>query len=232
MSRRAMSPLSWLDRIIESCSTMAVWSALIVSLGCARGPHFTVSDAPAPADRLPPIVSGSAQVEATLGIIDSVVVDDTELPQDERPLLRQTLALQLANSLYDAIGREGVVRTVTRQEDDRSNGADFLLHGTYRFFGRLGTGSLGRIPVYGLYARLNKAWTRERVQLRITDARSGAELWRHDFEDEHRQTRRAIQRDKPWVPFLAPAFIESMGRAVCEEMRSLGASRPRTRPKP
>lgn len=185
---------------------------------CASRQRFTVEKPPLPAAEVHDIAAKAPRIDLSLQVSDFLVLDDTEFPENERVLLRRTQGVALANELQAALGAQGAFARVVRRERPTARDTDLGIEGDYRLFLRAGPGRKGNIPWYGRYASISGAWTRERVAVRVRD-RSGREVWRGEFEDEHRQVRRAID-DPAFVPWMTPEFVSRIALGIIEAIES------------
>lgn len=193
---------------------LALIGAIMLATGCAPRQRFTVRQLPLPAAEVRDIEIRNPRIPRSILVADFLVRDDTEIPEDERALLRRTQGVELANALQEALGALGVFARVVRRERPTPSDTDLAIEGDYRLFLRAGPGRKGNIPWYGRYASISGAWTRERVAIRVRD-QSGREVWRGEFEDEHKQVRRAID-DPAFVPWMTPEFVSRVAIGIVE----------------
>lgn len=200
---------------------LALVGAIVLTAACASRQRFTVHQPPLPAAEVRDIEITAPRIPRSILVADFVVRDDTEFSEDERALLRRTQGVALANALHEALGAQGAFARVVRQESATAPDTDLAIEGDYRLFLRAGPGRKGNIPWYGRYASISGAWTRERLAVRIRD-QNGREVWRGEFEDEHRQVRRAID-DAAFVPWMTPDFVARIATGIVEAVEGSSA---------
>lgn len=204
-------------RLARSGCAALVSAALCVSVfgsGCRRKLQYRVTVPPSAASEVRDIDVPAPRVRLSIQITDFVVRDDTLFPEDQRALLRRTEGVAFANALHEALGLQGGFARIVRKARPAPDETDLTLEGEYRLFIRLGPGAKGSIPYYGRYASIGGAWTRERVSVVVRKG-NGQEIWRGEFEDEHRQVRRAIEQAS--VPWRTPEFVARIAARIVTE---------------
>lgn len=199
-------------------SPLVLIATILVATACASRQRFTVHQPPLPAAEVRDIETTAPRIDLSIQVADFLVRDDTEFPEDERVLLRRTQGVALANALQAALGAQNAFARVVRREMPTAPDTDLAIEGDYRLFLRAGPGRKGNIPWYGRYASISGAWTRERLAVRVRD-RSGREVWRGEFEDEHRLVRRAVD-DPAFVPWMTQEFVSRVATGILEAVEA------------
>ncbi len=206
-----------------AASTALLLAALIQS-GCYRA-HFAVQSAPVPAEQAASFKTASPEVPAVVQVANFAVgAVDTQYTEEEKESFRKHFAVAIANLLQETLGRKQIFSNVTRSVTPMPAQAEFVVSGSYDFFERLGTGGREWIPFYGTFGgKINEAWVKGTITVVVTDSRSGTELLRKTYVEEHRDRTSVYQ--KPFVGYLQADFLSN----IASEIIAAGkAARPST----
>jgi hypothetical protein len=203
---------------MKRTATGVYLTAAILSVTGCTSVHYTVRSAPSPPEHLGAFRLESPDIPAVLQISNFTVGNvDTQYPNSEKALFRQTMALLVPNTLQEAIGKRQVFAQVTRVAAMEPLKADYLMTGHYDFFERLGTQGREWIPFAG-FARINEAWVRGTMRVVVTQAKTGTVVLERAYVEEKRDRTRPNVR--PDVGYLQADHISAIATDVIEAVKS------------
>lgn len=195
-------------------------TVVMISTACSSV-HFTVRSAPSAPEHLGAFRTDSPEVPAVLQISNFTIgTVDTQYPESEKALFRQTFALLVPNTLQEAIGKRQAFAQVTRVAATDPATADYLMTGNYDFFERLGTQGREWIPFAG-FARINEAWVRGTMRVVVSDAKTGVVVLERTYVEEKRDRTRP--NVAPNVGYLQADHVSVIATDVITAVKSATA---------
>jgi hypothetical protein len=182
-------------------------------LGC--GTHYTVRNAPVPADQLGSYRISDAETPVVVQFADFTVGKvDTQYPEREKDDFRRAMAVFIPNLLQEQAGKRQVFSAVTRSSRADSSAADYVVTGRYDHFERLGTRGRQWIPFYGTFGgKINEAWVKGELAVAVVNGKTGVAVLERTFQEEHRDRTSIYQ--SPNVGYLqADHAAEIVGAIV------------------
>ena len=205
--------------VARMCRPIAVGllvAAMIV--GCARR-QFVVSSAPARPENAPHYRAPSPELPVVVQISNFTLRNvDTQFSDTDEERLRRHYALAVPNLLQKFIGTRQVFGDVTRSATPDPQGADYVVTAEYDFLLRNGTQGREWIPYYGVFAEINEAWGRDTIDVRVTHARTGTEVLRKAYTEEHRARTRV--REPALVYLLQDDYMSEVAAGVIDAIRA------------
>lgn len=194
----------------------------VVLVACS--PKFNVTSAPAAPKDLGSFKTQSPSIPVTVQITNfSIGRVDTQYTEEEKDLYRNHFSVAIPNMLQEFMGKRQVFSEVTRVENANPASAKYIMSGDYNFFERLGTQGREWIPFAGTFgADINEAWVKGDLGIRIIDARTGAEVFRKRYPEEHRKRTSIYQPAQ--VGYLQANYVSVIVSEVIAEITKLESS--------
>lgn len=192
----------------------------LASLSGCPSTHFTVRSAPVNPEDSPRYLLTNAEDPVRVQVADFQILRvDTQFPEDEKDLFRRHFAIAIPNMIQEQIGKRQVFSEVTRVSSAKPDATDYIIMGRYDFFSRLGTQGREWIPFAGAVgAKINEAWVKEDLSVRIVDAKTGKAVFEKSYPEEHRDMTSVRQR--PDVGYLQAAYIAKICTEIIDSIKS------------
>lgn len=204
MVRRTSLCRSWrgLRSVIVGISVVV---AFVILSGC--GAHFTVSSDPIRPEDATRYSAANPEIPVRVQVVNFEIREvDAKYPEDDKNLFRRHFAIAIPNMIQEQLGNRKVFSEVVRVSSARPESTDYVVTGTYDFFERLGTQGREWIPFAGTFgARINEAWIRENLSVRVTKANSVKTVLERSYLEEHRDKTSIYH--KAYVGYLQTAYI-------------------------
>jgi hypothetical protein len=193
--------------------------AIASVFGC-HGAHFTVQNAALLPEQAPSFKTASPEVPAIVQIANFTIgAVDTQYPEEEKNVFRRHMAVAIPNILQDYLGKKQVFANVTRSSSPIPAQADYTVTGEYDFFERLGTGGREWIPFYGTFGgSINEAWVKGTTTVVVADAKTGAEILRKSYAEEHRDRTSIYQR--PNVGYMQADYVAGIATEITDAIKA------------
>jgi hypothetical protein len=203
---------------LHHAAVVGLLFAATVAGGCARR-QFVVSNAPALPQNAPHFRPPSAELPLVVQITNFTLRNvDTQFSDTDEDRLRRHYALAVPNLLQEFIGKRQVFGDVTRAGTADPRSADYIVTADYDFLLRNGTQGREWIPYYGAFAEINEAWGRDTIDVRVTHARSGVDVLRKAYTEEHRARTRV--NEPALVYLLQDDYMSRVATGVIEAIRA------------
>jgi hypothetical protein len=157
----------------------------IVSSGCHRI-HYAATSPMNPEDT-GHFILAKAPTPSRIQISNFEIGEvDTQYPEKEKGLFRQTNATFIANVFQEQLGKRQEFSEVTRVKTAQPDVTDYVVTGKYDYFERLGTQGREWIPFAGLFgASINEATCKGKLSLTIVKSKNEKVIFDEIFPEEH-----------------------------------------------
>jgi hypothetical protein len=192
---------------------------LLTVLACTSPVHFTVHSAPVQPEHLGSYKLADPDLPVVVGITNfNVRRVDTQYPEVEKRLFREHFSVAIPNMVQESLGARQVFSQVIRGSLPGSVPADYEITGAYDFFERIGTQGREWIPFAGIFgAKINEAWIKANLKIRVIKKESGSEVLYRDYPEEHRD--RTSIRQSPKVGYLQADYLARISSDIIEAVR-------------
>jgi hypothetical protein len=210
-----------------------VCAGIIITLlqGCPSA-RFNVTSAPAPPEHLGSFKMESATIPVVVQLTNFVIGNvDAQFSEEDNTKFRYHAGVAIPNMLQDFLGKRQVFSQVTRVSQVQPFTADYIVSGDYEFFQRLGTQGREWIPYAGAFgAKINTAWVKATLSVRIMEAKTGAEVFRKNYPEEHKEDTSIYQRVS--VGYLQAAYMAGIASDIIGVIESREKQKPTIAPPP
>jgi hypothetical protein len=201
--------------LARQCNVFAIAT---LAVACARTPPIPL---PSPPERLSTYPTDVPDVPVVVGMPNAIVrTDGTPWNRDTTAVFRERMAVFLPNRLHEMFGKRQAFSQVVRMRDASSRPTDYVLHLAYAFSQRQ---ALSLLP--GAIANAH-ASVKGRLAVRLTDGRTGVDVFHHDYLDEHRDD--TLGYTPAYVSYLQDEFLSQVMVDVIDAVaKAAGCPPPR-----
>jgi len=201
-----------------------IYVALLAVLGClfsgCQTTHYRVNQEAVPVDAIETFKQDKAEIPARLQVVNFVVNSvDTDYSDDEKNVFRRHNAVFIPNLLHHSLGERKVFSEVKRSVLPLPESTDYIISGTYDFFGKREIGfSSHSVRIKGT------------MHLRVVRAKDNLQILDKDFVEERSDEAKKNQRVN--VNYLQKAYIESITfeikKYIAQDTGALRTTAPKT----
>ena len=192
--------------------------AIVIFAGCAPV-HFTVNNAPVAPEHTGSFKANAAEIPVTVQITNFVIETvNTQYSENEKELFRRHMSITIPNSLQEFLGKRQTFSQVTRSATANPVVTNYMVSGNYNYAERLGTQGREWIPFAGLFgAKINKAWAKGTMVVWIIDAKTGTEIFRKSYTEEHKD--KTLIYSQPRVGYLQADYMAAISNDIIDAIR-------------
>jgi hypothetical protein len=198
------------------CTFMLI--AIVIFAGCAPV-HFTVNSAPVAPEHTGSFKTNAPEIPVTVQITNFVIETvDTQYSENEKELFRRHMSIVIPNVLQESLGKRQAFSQITRAATANPVVTNYMVSGTYNFAERLGTQGREWIPFAGLFgAKINRAWVKGTLAIFVIDAKTGAEIFRKSYIEEHRDNTSIYSQ--PRVGYLQADYLAAIANDIIDVIK-------------